>query len=84
MKASSMTLAEVREFASEIIGLNVVFSYIQVEEGLMELEGHWDGFCDTSNDLSIEYNGNRDCAIDFGFALAELYDLSGYSMQQVG
>lgn len=84
MKASNMTLAEVREFASEIVGLNIVLSFIQVEEGLTELEGHWDGFCDTSNNLSIEYDNNRDCAIDFGFSLAELYDLSGYSMQQVG
>jgi hypothetical protein len=84
MKASDMTLTEVREFASRIIGLSIVLSYIQVEEGLAELQGHWDGFCDTSNYQSIEFDDKRDCAIAFGLGLAELLDLSKYSLHKVG
>lgn len=84
MKASDMTLTEVREFASGIIGLSIVLSYIQVEEGLAELQGHWDGFCDTSNYSHTKFDDNRDCAIMFGLALAEQYDLSEYSLHKVG
>ena len=75
MKASETTLDVVRSLASSIPGLGTTLSFIQVEEGLKELEGHWEGFRDSSNHFDLTFDNERDCAVDFGMFLSEFYGL---------
>ena len=76
MKVGSMTLDDVRRLASGIEELNLTLSFIQVEEGLSELEACWDGFRDAANHFDQEFDDERDCAIQFGFSVADFYELS--------
>lgn len=73
MRASEIGLSEVRSLASSVPGLGIILSFIQVEEGLRELEGHWEGFRDSSNHFDFTFDDERDCAVEFGMLLSELY-----------
>ena len=75
MKAGNITLDEVRHLAKGIEGLNIVLSFIQVEEGISELEACWDGFRDAANYFNQEFDDERDCAIQFGLSAADFYEI---------
>jgi hypothetical protein len=76
MKAGDMTLGEVRRLAAGIEELNLTLSFIQVEEGLLELEACWDGFRDAANHFGQEFDDKRDCAVQFGLSVADFYEFS--------
>ena len=76
MTAGDMTLDDVRRLASGIEELNLTLSFIQVEEGLLELEACWDGFRDAANYFNQEFDDERDCAVQFGLSVADFYELS--------
>ena len=73
MRASDTTLDVVKSLAPSIPELGVVLSFIQVEEGLKELESHWEGFRDSSNYFNFTFDDERACASDFAAFLLELY-----------
>lgn len=75
MKASQITLEDIRALASGLPDLALAISFVQVEEGLDELAGMWDGFCDANNFFEQTFDDKRDCAIQFGIALRELIEL---------
>ena len=76
MKAGDMTLNDVRRLAAGSRELSLTLSFIQVEEGLSELEACWDGFRDASNHFDQEFDDERDCAVQFGLSVADFYELS--------
>jgi hypothetical protein len=71
-----MTLNDVRRLAAGIVDLNLAVSFIQVEWGLEDLQACWDGFRDTADHYNQEFDDERDCALQFGFALDEFAECS--------
>lgn len=76
MKAGDMTLNDVRRLAAGIEELNLALSFVQVEEGLSELEACWDGFRDATTHFEQEFDDERDCAVQFGLSIADFYEFS--------
>ena len=76
MKAGDMTLNDVRQLAAGLRDLSLTLSFVQVEEGLSELEACWDGFRDAANHFNQEFDDERDCAVQFGLSVADFYELS--------
>lgn len=74
MEACSITLDDVRRLALTVRELALALSYVQVEEGLLELEACWEGFCDSSNHFGTKFDDEWDCAWQFGVSLRELYE----------
>ncbi len=72
MKPSQITLDDIRALASGMPDLALALSFVQVEEGLDELVGMWDGFQDANNFFEQTFDDKRDCAVQFGIALREL------------
>lgn len=75
MTAGDITLDDVRRLAAGIEGLNLILSFIQVEEGLSELEACWAGFSDATSYFNQEFDDERDCAIQFGLSAADFYEI---------
>ena len=71
-----MTLNDVRQLAAGLRDLSLTLSFVQVEEGLSELEACWDGFRDAANHFNQEFDDERDCAVQFGLSVADFYELS--------
>lgn len=71
-----MTLTDVRRLAAGLRDLSLTLSFVQVEEGLSELEACWDGFRDAANHFNQEFDDERDCAVQFGLSVADFYELS--------
>jgi hypothetical protein len=84
MKASDITLHDIRRIASNIVDLNLAISFIQVEWGLSDLEACWDGFSDSANHFNQTFNDERDCALQFGLALNDYAEYSEFAAEQVG
>jgi hypothetical protein len=75
MKASQCCLDDIFELATVDEEVALLLSFIQVEFGLSELRGHWNGFVEMSNDYHIDYDSKEDVTTNFTFALAELTEL---------
>lgn len=81
MKASQCSLDNVFAIAAKDEDLALVLSFIQVEFGLTELQGHWDGFVDASDHYQDTFKSKRDVANSFGSTLVDFYDLFGVAEQ---
>jgi hypothetical protein len=75
MKASQCSLNYILSTAKNDAHLASVLSFIQVEYGLAELQGHWDGFVDASDFYGQTYSNKRDVANNFGEMLVEILEL---------
>jgi hypothetical protein len=75
MKASQCSLDDIFELASVDEEVALLLSFIQVEFGLSELRGHWNGFVEMSNDYHIDYDSKEDVTTNFTFALSEIAEL---------
>ena len=69
MKASEITFEQMRKGGKLNPDLGVPLSYMQVEFGLVELEGCWEGFRDSSDDHNIEFKNRKEICAEFGKAL---------------
>lgn len=81
MNASQCSLADVFAIAAKDEDLALVLSFIQVEYGLTELQGNWDGFVDASDHYEDTFKSKRDVANNFGATLVDYYDLIGVTEQ---
>ena len=71
MKASQCCLDDIFELAAVDEEVAVLLSFVQVEFGLSELRGHWDGFVEMSDDYHIDYDSKEDVTSNFTCALSE-------------
>jgi len=71
MLATEMTLDDVFSVAKRNKALATTLSFIQVEFGLDELRGHWEGFAQSNDFYDFHFSSKRDCAIEFGTLLSE-------------
>lgn len=84
MIASDCSFQEMRDLASaKLPNLGVLISFIQVEEGIKDLESHWYGFVDTSDDLGNCYNNKTQICSEFGKQLREQIEAQ-FFFRQVG
>lgn len=81
MKASQTTLNDIFAIAAKDEDLALVLSYIQVEYGLAELQGNWDGFVDAAAHYGQTFKSKSDVANNFGSNLVDFYDLFSVSEQ---
>jgi hypothetical protein len=71
------------KIASTDEDLATILSFVQVEYGLLELQGHWDGFCAASDNFGVSFKNKRDVANNFGAALVEFFELEICEFQPV-
>ena len=81
MKASQCCLDDIFELATIDEEVAVLLSFVQVEFGLSELRGHWDGFVEMSDDYHIDYDSKEDVTSNFTSALAEFSEYQPLSGQ---
>lgn len=85
MKASEVTFDKMRIAARNNPELGIPTSYIQVEYGLSELEGCWDGFVHTSDAYGQTFTSRKQICDEFTHALTEYIEHLGESIHlQVG
>lgn len=72
MLATEITLKDVFDVAKRNKALASALSFVQVEFGLDELQGHWEGFAQSNDFYDFHFSSKRDCAIQFGLLLEEL------------
>lgn len=53
----------------------LILSFVQVEYGITELQGHWDGFIQASDSFGIEFETKRHAVAEFLEVLSSFYDL---------
>lgn len=75
MKASKCSLRDLFLIASANSDLGYILSFVQVEFGLDELQGHWDGFIESSDHFGVNFKTKKQVALSFGEALNEFYEL---------
>jgi hypothetical protein len=75
MKASKCSLHDIMLAAAADPELGFILSFVQVEYGLTELEGHWDGFSSASDEYQVNFRSKKQVASSFGFALREFFEL---------
>ena len=76
MKASDCSFETMCALAPQIPDLPLLLSFVQVEEGLSELRGHWDGFVDVSDDYGLVFSSRKQICNDFASVLSEFVELS--------
>jgi hypothetical protein len=81
MKASQCSLQTVFNAAAKDEDLALILSFAQVEYGLTELQGLWDGFVDSSDHYETTFKSRKDVANQFAGSLVDYYDLFEYAEQ---
>ena len=81
MKASQCSLKTVFNIAKTDEDLALVLSFAQVEFGLTELQGLWDGFVDSADHYEITFQNRKDVANQFGGSVVDFFDLHTYAEQ---
>lgn len=71
MKASQVSFEQMMRSASTNKLLAEATSFIQVEYGIKELQGCWDGFSDSSDSYGLEFESRRHMCAEFASALSE-------------
>lgn len=71
IKASDCDLDYAKIVARTHPPLAEVMSFVQVEDGLLELQANWDGFVDTSDHQGCTFKTKRKACIEFGNLLGE-------------
>ena len=75
MKASKCSLQDLFLAASANPDLGYILSFVQVEFGMDELQGHWDGFVSSSDHYGVNFKSKKSVAANFGEALYEFFEL---------
>lgn len=81
MRASDCSFEELRIMSSGIPRLSFLLSYVQVENGLKDLETSWQAFIDISNESGTIFNDKREICLIFGEELREVLELQSVSEQ---
>lgn len=85
MKASQCTFEHMMKGAAKCPRLAEATSYVQVEYGLNELKGCWDGFVDTSDAYEQEFRNRTLILEEFTYVLGEYIEYLDESfLEQVG
>lgn len=77
MKASEISFEQMRKGAKLRPSLGVAVSYLQVEYGLKEVEGCWDGFVHTSDHYGVEFTSRKEICIQFSQHLNDYLEYIG-------
>jgi hypothetical protein len=75
MKASQCSFDTVFSIAKKNEDLALVLSFVQVEFGLIELQGNWEGWVGANDYYEQTFENECDVANNFGVSLVDLYDL---------
>ena len=84
MKASDVTFTEAFMYADTHPECQIARSFIQVELGLNNLRGAWDGFTDASDFNNNEYNDANHVFESFYHSLYDYIDILQSMAGQVG
>ena len=84
MKASDVSFDNMRKIACSMPDLGRLISFIQIEFGLKELESHWQGFVDVSDNYDLTFTTKRRVCRDFYEILSEFVELTESAFDAVG
>lgn len=81
MKASKCSLEDIFRIGLTNKDLGMILSFVQVEYGLVELQGHWDGFSSASDNYGLSFQTKKHVAASFAEALCEYFELEEHEFE---